>query len=295
MRRFHRDPLTDEAAERLLSGVDADSAIGAVARELREAGPTPPSEAAAARHVAAIVAEAQRPAEALIAPPRRRGGRAALATLIPVRPAACATAFAAMLALTFAGALPGPVQAAASDVLGVVGISVPDGRGAADRSDETPAPAIKRPGRPIAPATLTLPGAVDDVTPPRVDDDPAEAPRRDQTRPYGELNGDDDRGREDHGDRDDDRRPSPQREPDDDEAGAESDEDTTSGSFDADGGSGSDGEPRDSGDEPELDSFGFGESGDEPDAIDELEDSSEGRSGADDPSIGDVADEPDDE
>jgi len=258
MHRFRRDHLSDETAEWMLSGTAANSAIGAVARELREAGPTPPQEAVAARHLAAIVAEARLPAQAVVASPRRRGGRAAFAALMPVRFAAGATALVAMLALTLAGALPGPVQAAASDVLGVVGISVPDGHGAAGRRGEAPAPARKRPERFTAPATVTLPDAVDQVTP-RREDDPVEAPRGDQARPGasdGERDTDGARDRDDGGDRDDERGPSTQREPDGDESADESDKTASSGKDDAGDESGNEGTAPDSGDHPERSSSG---------------------------------------
>lgn len=171
MRRSRRPRLSDEQAERLLSGDDAPVAaapLSALTSRLREAGRTPPSDAVAGRHLAAIVAEVRdtRHGDAAPAPaPRevRRAGAAVLrGLLVPRRLTAAAAAFTAVIALAISGTLPGPVQAAAADLLAVVGIAVPDGRSTSQPRDDAPAPRVERrerslPRSPQAPAVTGAP------------------------------------------------------------------------------------------------------------------------------------------
>lgn len=150
MRRSRRPRLSDEQAERLLSGDDAlverAEPLGALTSELREAGRTPPSDAVAERHLAAISVEVRdtRDRDAAPAPAprpvRRAGAAVSRGLLVPRRLTAAAAAFTAVVVLAIAGALPGPVQAAAADLLAVVGIAVPDGRS----TSQDDAPRVER-------------------------------------------------------------------------------------------------------------------------------------------------------
>ncbi|MCW3010367.1 MAG: hypothetical protein JWO90_771, partial [Solirubrobacterales bacterium] len=123
MGRSRKHELDGEQVERLLAGA-ADASrpaepLGEVVRVLRDAGLEPPSEAVAARHLAAIHAEVRRPSRpSTAAAPHRTPVRA----LIPRRLTAGVAGLTSVVALAFAGALPGVVQAAASDVLDVVGL-----------------------------------------------------------------------------------------------------------------------------------------------------------------------------
>ena len=153
MRRSRRPRLSDEQAERLLSGddapVEAAAPLSALTSELREAGRTPPPDAVAGRHLAAIAAEVRDTRDRDAAPGaphpvRRAGGAVSHGLLVPRRLTAAAAAFTAVVVLAIAGALPGPVQAAAADLLAVVGIAVPDGRSTSQPRDDAPAPRTER-------------------------------------------------------------------------------------------------------------------------------------------------------
>lgn len=237
MRRFQRDDVSDEVAEALLSpGVPADEAaspLHAVVGELRAAGQSPPSEAVAERHLAAIVGEVRRPSEAAAGAAPRRTGRAragALPRFVPPRLAGGLTAFTVFAALVVGGALPGPVQAAAADVLGIVGISVPDGRSVA-KTDAEPTPEPAR--RPVTPGDSSPEGEAQQSQSARPavrhdgreQRDRSEAPagrERDQADD-GARDARDDENDEPAGDDGDERRPSTDREPDDDGSERESD------------------------------------------------------------------------
>lgn len=151
MRRSRRSRLSDEQADRLLAGddapVEAAAPLSALTSQLREAGRTPPSDAVAERHLAAIVAEVRDTRHGDAAPaarPARRARGVSRGLLVPRRLMATAAAFTAVVVLAIAGALPGPVQAAAADLLAVVGIGVPDGRSTSQPGDDAPAPRIER-------------------------------------------------------------------------------------------------------------------------------------------------------
>src|SRR5688572_12788413 len=125
MRFFRREHLSDETIEQILSARQA---------------PEPPSEATAAAHLSAIMAESRRVREHAARPASR--GR------VPALPrgiTATVAASVAFISLAIAGALPGPVQAAASDALAVVGISIPDG---GDEPGEARRDAKQRPDEP---------------------------------------------------------------------------------------------------------------------------------------------------
>lgn len=260
MRRFRRDDVSDAVAEALLApGVPADDAaspLHTVVSELRAAGQSPPSEAVAERHLAAIVSEVRRPSEAAAGAAPRRTGRArvgAVPRLVPPRLAGGITAFTVFAALVVGGALPGPVQAAAADVLGVVGISVPDGR-SVDRTDAKPIPEPAR--------RLVTPG---DSSP----EGTTERPQR--ARPLG-VRGDD------HQDQDRSGAPAGQERDDDRERA----DDGVRGSRDGEG----DEPAGDAGDErrPDADREPDGDgSSPEPDAPDDADDS-----GGDGPSAGPI-------
>ena len=224
--------MSDEAAERLLSPVvptgEAASPLRAVVSELRAAGQSPPSEAVAERHLAAIVSEVRRPSEAVAGAAPRRAGRArvgALPRLLPPRLAGGFTAFTAFAALVVAGALPGPVQAAAADALGVVGISVPDGRSVA-KTDTEPVRRTVTPGDSSLERKAEQPQRAHPAT--RHDDreerDRSETPagrERDQADDGARESRDE--GDESSGDDGDERRPDTDREPDDDGSSREPD------------------------------------------------------------------------
>ncbi|MEJ7786448.1 MAG: hypothetical protein WKF96_16720 [Solirubrobacteraceae bacterium] len=225
--------MSDEAAERLLSPGDptgdAASPLRAVVSELRAAGQSPPSEAVAERHLAAIVSEVRRPSEAAAGAAPRRAGRArvgALSRLLPPRLAGGFTAFTAFAALVVAGALPGPVQAAAADVLGVVGISVPDGRSVA-KTDAEPVRRTVTPGdssseRKAEQSQRAHPAVRHDD---REERDRSETPagREPDQADDGARESRDDEGDESSGDDGDERRPDTDLEPDDDGSSREPD------------------------------------------------------------------------
>lgn len=130
MRFLRRDRMSDEEIERVLSGRRAPaaqaSALDAFGSAVRGSGDQAPSEPTAAAHLSAITAESRRVRQGAVEHPARPATPRRLHAL-PKRIAASAGALAAFIALAIAGALPGPVQAAASDALAVVGISLPDG------------------------------------------------------------------------------------------------------------------------------------------------------------------------
>lgn len=278
--------LADEAVEELLSGAetarDEASPLDAVVRSLREAGQAPPPKPLADRHLAALAVEIERPRDAPeVSLPRRYGSGTAAAgrRIAPPRLAAGATAFVAMLVLAVAGALPGPVQAAAADVLGVVGITLPDGRGAPEqrnapaepsRGPASAADSPKRPDHKPSPSTGR--------TSTRSRDD-RERPRRTGSRPgaTGDATRRDDPkgadpGRADGADRDLDQRGDAD---DDHRAGADRENDAEA----------LDDEPADSTDLDDEADEAPGTGSLETDEPEDLEDNTEGRSQPSDDAI----------
>lgn len=159
---LRRARMSDETIEQILSARPSArphaSTLEAFGAAMREAGTQPPSEPAAAAHLAAIAAESRRVREGAVhaerpaLPGRLHAGSKRLAASV-----AASTAF---LALAVAGALPGPVQAAASDALAVVGISIPGGddeRSDADR-EQAPRPAPNSAGLSRSAGQATEPG-----------------------------------------------------------------------------------------------------------------------------------------
>ena len=136
---FHRQRLSDGEIEQITSTTETPGApeagLDAFARAIRDVGKQSPSASVEAQHLSAIVAESRRVREGAIervipseSSPRLRA--------LPRRVGASVAVFTAAVALAAAGILPGPVQAAASDVLAVVGISIPDGDNDPGESDD---------------------------------------------------------------------------------------------------------------------------------------------------------------
>lgn len=140
--------MSDETIEQILSARPSAaphaSTLEAFGAALRDAGTRPPAESAAAAHLSAMVAESRRLREGAIANAEQPAPLRALHA-VSKRLAASAAASTAFIALAVAGVLPSPVQAAASDVLAVVGISIPDG---GDERNEAGREQKQRPAQP---------------------------------------------------------------------------------------------------------------------------------------------------
>ena len=136
---FHRQRLSDGEIEQITSTTETPGApeagLDAFARAIRDVGKQSPSASVEAQHLSAIVAESRRVREGAIERVGPSGSSPRLRAL-PRRVGASVAVFTAAVALAAAGILPGPVQAAASDVLAVVGISIPDGDNDPGESDD---------------------------------------------------------------------------------------------------------------------------------------------------------------
>ena len=267
MRFLRRDHLSDETIEEILSA---------------RRPPEPPTEATAAAHLSAIMDESRRVREHVAQPaPRRR------LPALPKRITAGAAASTAFVSLALAGALPGPVQAAASDVLAVVGISVPRG---GDEPREADRDQKQQPGEPDAPSSGE-PRSLDEdggqvrqapATPADRDPERSGADRSgDEPRSSTERDGDEGRGRADDEPRDQGSRDEDADEDDSSGPGSDSDEDRHEDSGETSGGGLADDEEGpeepDEPEEPESDTEDRSGSGgdslpDSDDASDALED-----------------------
>jgi hypothetical protein len=173
------DPVElDPRLEQLLGDGPAPEGWSEVAALLRQAADIEPNGAPAPHLLAALVAAATEPE----APGRRVVAR----RTIGIAAAAAAVVLGAGSAAAAGGDLPDPVQAVVHDVVGAVGLHVPDSGGSQDgpghgRSDEAP-------GRPEVPGQPADPGRSDEAPgrpedPGRSEDAPGQDPAREPGPP----------------------------------------------------------------------------------------------------------------